>query len=71
MKRDLYSLHHQSISYTLTHGRRPRAAIAAALGNMGEDDWRWHMQDTVKGADWLGDLECDRISLPQRAGCRV
>ena len=27
------------------------------LGNMGEDDWRWHMYDTVKGADWLGDQD--------------
>src|SRR5499427_10229240 len=29
----------------------------AGLGNMGEDDWRWHMYDTVKGADWLGDQD--------------
>src|SRR5262252_3068126 len=29
----------------------------AALGNMGEDDWRWHMYDTVKGSDWLGDQD--------------
>src|SRR5450432_2517515 len=29
----------------------------AARGNMGEDDWRWHMYDTVKGADWLGDQD--------------
>lgn len=28
--------------------------INAALGNMTEDDWRWHMYDTVKGSDWLG-----------------
>src|SRR5690606_36864631 len=31
--------------------------ISAALGNMGEDDWRWHMYDTVKGSDWLGDRD--------------
>ncbi|HEX4555490.1 MAG TPA: succinate dehydrogenase flavoprotein subunit, partial [Xanthobacteraceae bacterium] len=31
--------------------------ISAALGNMGEDDWRWHMYDTVKGSDWLGDQD--------------
>eukprot|EP01035_Chromulina_nebulosa_P004328 gene4328-5912_t len=30
---------------------------AASLGNMGEDDWRWHMYDTVKGSDWLGDQD--------------
>lgn len=31
--------------------------INAALGNMTEDDWRWHMYDTVKGSDWLGDQD--------------
>src|ERR1700731_751337 len=35
----------------------PQGGIAAALGNMGEDDWRWHMYDTVKGSDWLGDQD--------------
>jgi succinate dehydrogenase / fumarate reductase flavoprotein subunit len=34
-----------------------QGGVAAALGNMGEDDWRWHMYDTVKGADWLGDQD--------------
>src|SRR5437763_695297 len=41
-------------------GRNHAAAqggISAALGNMGEDDWRWHMYDTVKGSDWLGDQD--------------
>jgi succinate dehydrogenase/fumarate reductase flavoprotein subunit len=32
----------------------PQGGINAALGNMTEDDWRWHMYDTVKGSDWLG-----------------
>ena len=31
-----------------------QGGINAALGNMTEDDWRWHMYDTVKGSDWLG-----------------
>ena len=31
-----------------------QGGINAALGNMSEDDWRWHMYDTVKGSDWLG-----------------
>jgi succinate dehydrogenase / fumarate reductase flavoprotein subunit len=31
--------------------------MSAALGNMGEDDWRWHMYDTIKGSDWLGDQD--------------
>ena len=34
-----------------------KGGINAALGNMGEDDWRWHFYDTVKGADWLGDQD--------------
>ncbi|HLJ63834.1 MAG TPA: succinate dehydrogenase flavoprotein subunit, partial [Stellaceae bacterium] len=34
-----------------------QGGIGAALGNMGPDDWRWHMYDTVKGADWLGDQD--------------
>jgi len=33
-----------------------QGGINAALGNMSEDDWRWHMYDTVKGSDWLGKL---------------
>jgi len=33
-----------------------QGGINAALGNMTEDDWRWHMYDTVKGSDWLGKL---------------
>jgi hypothetical protein len=31
-----------------------QGGINAALGNITEDDWRWHMYDTVKGSDWLG-----------------
>lgn len=34
-----------------------QGGINAALGNMEEDDWRWHMYDTVKGSDWLGDQD--------------
>ena len=34
-----------------------QGGISAALGNMEEDDWRWHMYDTVKGSDWLGDQD--------------
>src|ERR1700722_18556144 len=34
-----------------------RSHTVAALGSMGEDDWRWHMYDTVKGSDWLGDQD--------------
>src|SRR5262245_59456285 len=42
---------------TRSHTVADQGGIAAALGNMGEDDWRWHMYDTVKGADWLGDQD--------------
>lgn len=34
-----------------------QGGINAALGNMEEDDWRWHFYDTVKGSDWLGDQD--------------
>src|SRR6201989_1805818 len=40
-----------------SHPVAAQGGIAAALGNMGEDDWRWHMYDTVKGSDWLGDQD--------------
>src|SRR5215475_11438803 len=39
---------------TRSHTVAAQGGIAAALGNMGTDDWRWHMYDTVKGSDWLG-----------------
>jgi succinate dehydrogenase / fumarate reductase, flavoprotein subunit len=42
---------------TRSHTVSAQGGIGAALGNMGEDDWRWHMYDTVKGADWLGDQD--------------
>ncbi len=42
---------------TRSHTVAAQGGIAAALGNMGADDWRWHMYDTVKGADWLGDQD--------------
>jgi len=43
---------------TRSHTTAAQGGISAALGNMGEDDWRWHMYDTVKGSDWLGDQDC-------------
>ncbi|MGR9106557.1 MAG: succinate dehydrogenase flavoprotein subunit [Gammaproteobacteria bacterium] len=42
---------------TRSHTAAAQGGISAALGNMGEDDWRWHMYDTVKGSDWLGDQD--------------
>jgi succinate dehydrogenase (ubiquinone) flavoprotein subunit len=40
---------------TRSHTVAAQGGINAALGNMTEDDWRWHFYDTVKGSDWLGD----------------
>jgi len=42
---------------TRSHTVAAQGGIGAALGNMGEDNWRWHMYDTVKGSDWLGDQD--------------
>src|ERR1700726_2261450 len=42
---------------TRSHTGAAQGGISASLGNMGPDDWRWHMYDTVKGSDWLGDQD--------------
>jgi succinate dehydrogenase / fumarate reductase flavoprotein subunit len=42
---------------TRSHTVAAQGGVAAALGNMGEDDWRYHFYDTVKGGDWLGDQD--------------
>src|SRR5436190_20151196 len=42
---------------TRSHTVAAQGGVSAALGTMGEDDWRWHMYDTVKGSDWLGDQD--------------
>ena len=42
---------------TRSHTVAAQGGIGAALGNMGEDNWKWHMFDTVKGSDWLGDQD--------------
>jgi succinate dehydrogenase / fumarate reductase flavoprotein subunit len=42
---------------TRSHTVAAQGGISAALANMGEDDWRWHMFDTIKGSDWLGDQD--------------
>jgi succinate dehydrogenase (ubiquinone) flavoprotein subunit len=39
---------------TRSHTVAAQGGINAALGNMSEDDWRWHAYDTIKGSDWLG-----------------
>lgn len=48
----------------LTMAIHPKqGGINAALGNMTEDDWRWHMYDTVKGSDWLGNQLSNEICV--------
>src|SRR5258708_3408492 len=42
---------------TRSHTVAAQGGISAALGNLDQDDWRWHMYDTVKGSDWLGDQD--------------
>ena len=42
---------------TRSHTVAAQGGIAASLGNMGPDNWQWHMYDTVKGSDWLGDVD--------------
>ena len=47
---------------TRSHTVAAQGGINAALGNMSEDDWRWHAYDTIKGSDWLGDQACLAVS---------
>ena len=42
---------------TRSHTVAAQGGIGAALGNMGEDNWLWHMYDTIKGSDYLGDQD--------------
>lgn len=42
---------------TRSHTVAAQGGMSASLGNMGKDDWRWHMYDTIKGSDWLGDQD--------------
>ena len=42
---------------TRSHTVAAQGGVGAALANMGEDSWHWHMYDTVKGSDWLGDQD--------------
>jgi succinate dehydrogenase / fumarate reductase flavoprotein subunit len=50
---------------TRSHTVAAQGGISAALGNMGADDWRWHMYDTVKGSDWLGDQDAIQYMCQQ------
>jgi succinate dehydrogenase / fumarate reductase flavoprotein subunit len=51
---------------TRSHTVAAQGGIAASLGNMGPDHWTWHMYDTVKGSDWLGeDLGIDMVEVEE------
>jgi succinate dehydrogenase / fumarate reductase flavoprotein subunit len=52
---------------TRSHTVAAQGGIAASLGNFGEDSWQWHMYDTVKGADWLGDQDAIEYMCRQAA----
>ena len=56
---------------TRSHTSAAQGGISAALGNMGEDDWRWHMYDTVKGSDWLGDQDAIEYLCKEAPGAVV
>ncbi|MBO6835109.1 MAG: succinate dehydrogenase flavoprotein subunit [Alphaproteobacteria bacterium] len=52
---------------TRSHTVAAQGGISASLGNMGPDDWRWHMYDTVKGSDWLGDQDAIEYMVREAA----
>lgn len=56
---------------TRSHTVAAQGGISAALGNMGEDDWRWHMYDTVKGSDWLGDQDAIEFMCKEASGAVI
>ena len=54
---------------TRSHTVAAQGGVNAALGNATEDDWRWHMYDTVKGADWLGDQDAIHYMCREAPRC--
>lgn len=56
---------------TRSHTVAAQGGISAALGNMGEDDWRWYMYDTVKGSDWLGDQDAIEFMCKEAPGAVI
>jgi succinate dehydrogenase / fumarate reductase flavoprotein subunit len=56
---------------TRSHTVAAQGGISAALGNMSEDDWRWHMYDTVKGSDWLGDQDAIEFMCKEAAAAVI
>jgi succinate dehydrogenase / fumarate reductase flavoprotein subunit len=56
---------------TRSHTVAAQGGISASLGNMGEDDWRWHMYDTIKGSDWLGDQDAIEYMCKEAPGAVI
>jgi hypothetical protein len=56
---------------TRSHTVAAQGGISASLGNMGEDSWKWHMYDTVKGSDWLGDQDAIEYLVRERPQGRL
>jgi succinate dehydrogenase flavoprotein subunit len=56
---------------TRSHTVAAQGGISAALAIMGEDDWRWHMYDTVKGSDWLGDQDAIEFMCKEAAAAVI
>ena len=54
---------------TRSHTVAAQGGISAALGNMENDDWRWHMFDTVRGSDWLGDQDAIAYMCREAISC--
>ncbi len=52
---------------TRSHTVAAQGGVAASLGNLGDDNWRWHMYDTVKGSDWLGDQDAIEYMVREAA----
>jgi succinate dehydrogenase / fumarate reductase flavoprotein subunit len=50
---------------TRSHTVAAQGGIAASLANMGPDNWQWHLFDTVKGSDWLGDIDAQEYMVQQ------
>lgn len=56
---------------TRSHTVAAQGGISAALGNMGEDDWRFHFYDTIKGSDWLGDQDAIEFMCKEAAAAVI
>jgi succinate dehydrogenase / fumarate reductase flavoprotein subunit len=56
---------------TRSHTVAAQGGVGASLGNMGPDSWEWHMYDTVKGSDWLGDQDAIEFLVKEAPKCVI